>query len=128
MEYLSYLSASVCYLLADIELVVFVALCTARGGGLTCESAHIVIGIVCSAAKGSRKSCYVAERVIGCSACIISCIKHCSVLSAEVIRENKKTPRSLPSAEKFVIFVSRNTQNLPLCFCQLYYLFSLTLP
>lgn len=82
IEDLADLTARVGDLLADVLLVVFVALSAARNGGLGCKSAHIVVGVLGSTAERTGKTGYIAEQIVGCRACIVGGIANSRILTA----------------------------------------------
>ena len=82
IEDLTNLTACVGDLLANVQLVVLVRLCTARNGGLGCEPAHIVVGVIGSTAERSCKACYIAEKIICCGTCVVCSVADGCVLTA----------------------------------------------
>lgn len=82
IEDLTNLTACVGDLLAYIQLVVLVALDTARNGGLGCESAHILVGVIGSTADRSGKTGYIAEQIVGCRAYVVCCIANLGTASS----------------------------------------------
>lgn len=76
------LTACVGDLFAYIQLVVLVALDTARNGGLGCESAHIVVGVIGCTADRTGKTGYIAEQIVGCRAYVVCCIANLGTASS----------------------------------------------
>ena len=82
IEDLTNLTACVDDLLANVQLVVLVRLCTARNGGLGCESAHIVVGVIGSTAERTGKTGYVAKQIVGRRAYVVCCIANLGTASS----------------------------------------------
>ena len=89
IEYLTVLTACVGDLLADVQLVVLISFGTARNGGLVNKSAHIVIGVVGSAAERSGKTSHVAKQIVSRRAYVVCCVANLGVLTARVVGVRK---------------------------------------